>query len=433
MKNLDKDTFIVRSNTIHNNKYSYKKNNFSTIKDKVLITCPLHGEFEQVASYHLSGRGCSKCSKVSKINTSEFINLDNRKHNYKYKYDKSIYVNKKTKLIIICLEQGEFEQIADNHLRGNGCIYCSGKKKLNKEQFIEKANKKHNYKYDYSITEYINSKSKVSIICPVHGEFRQSVNNHLTGYGCSKCANNLKSSNIEFVEKCKKIHDSKYSYDKLDYINSKQKVIVICTTHGEFEISPSNHLKGVGCSKCSNKYKPTTSEFIEKCKNIHSNKYDYSCVFYKNNINHIKIICPYHGEFKQRPSHHLNGVGCPNCVKSSGEQLIESYFNKNSINFKFQHQFDDLKIKKHLRFDFAVFDDIGDLKFLLEFNGIQHYSKKSKFHKCEKDFEDSILRDKMKLDYCYKNNIKLYIIKYNDDLELELKKIIEENEEENRV
>jgi hypothetical protein len=62
------------------------------------------------------------------------------------------------------------------------------------------------------------------------------------------------------------------------------------------------------------------------------------------------------------------------------------------------------------------------LKFLLEFNGIQHYSKKSKFHKCEKDFEDSILRDKMKLDYCYKNNIKLYIIKYNDDLELELKK-----------
>jgi hypothetical protein len=335
--------------------------------------------------------------KYLKLNINEFIELANEKHNFKYNYDKSIYIGKKTKLIITCPEHGEFEQTPDNHLRGNGCIICSGKKKLTKEQFIEKSNKKHNFKYDYSISNYINNKSNINIICPNHGVFEQKAGNHLTGYGCSKCANNERCTNIEFIKKCKSVHNEKYLYDKVDYINSSKKVIVICKKHGEFEIMASNHLKGVGCSKCSGRYKPTTEEFIQKCKNIHNDKYDYSEVEYINNRFHIKIICSKHGLFEQRPAHHLNGVGCPNCLKSSGEQLIENYFNKNLINFKFQYQFNNLKIKKPLRFDFGVLDNDGNLKFLLEFNGIQHYKYNSRFHETIDDYERQIISDKMKL------------------------------------
>jgi hypothetical protein len=145
----------------------------------------------------------------------------------------------------------------------------------------------------------------------------------------------------------------------------------------------------------------------------------------------IKIICPNHGEFKQRPSHHLNGVGCPGCSKSSGEQLIENYFNKNLIKFKSEYHFEDLKVTKPLRFDFAIFNNLNNLKFLIEFNGIQHYEFRKNFHKSKIDFEDSLKRDNIKIEYCKENNIKLYIIRYDDDLESSLEKIMRENEKEN--
>ena len=366
-----------------------------------------------------------------KLTTEEFIKESKIVHNDKYIYDKTIFTRKKDKVIIICKKHGEFNQFADNHLRGNGCMKCSGKELLTLNEFIIKANNKHNNIFDYSITEYTNCKTKVKIICSSHGIFEQLPSNHLYGFGCPKCANNLKSSNEEFELKSNIIHNKKYSYQKVNYINSKRKVVITCKYHGDFDITPSNHLRGVGCSKCSYKYKPTTLEFIEKCKKIHNNKYDYSMVYYKNNLKKIEIICPKHGTFNQRPSHHLDGVGCPSCNKSSGEQIIESYLNKKSIKFKSEYIFENLRIKKPLRFDFAIIDNDNKIKYLIEYNGIQHYEYRSALHKSKKDFEESLIRDNMKIEYCEKNNIKLYIIRYDDDLELSLEKIIKENEKEN--
>ena len=370
---------------------------------------------------------------MRKLTTLEFIEKSKNIHSGKYIYDKTIFTRKKDKIIIICPIHGDFIQIADNHIRGNGCKKCSGKEKLTLNDFIEKSIDRHNNKYDYNMVDYKNNKQKVKIICPEHGIFEQLPGNHLYGYGCSKCANNLLSTNVEFVDKSNIIHNNKYLYTKSNYINSKTKVIVMCLDHGDFEITPSNHLKGVGCSKCSNKYKPTTIEFTQKCKNIHNDKYDYSNVYYKNNSKMIKIICPNHGEFEQRPSHHLNGVGCPGCSKSSGEQLIENYFNKNLIKFKSEYRFSDLKIIKPLRYDFAVFDNLNTLKFLIEYNGIQHYEFRKNFHKSEIDFNESLIRDNMKIEYCEDNNIRLYIISYKDDLYASLEKIINENEKEDRI
>jgi hypothetical protein len=116
-------------------------------------------------------------------------------------------------------------------------------------QFIEKAKIKHGDKYNYSKVVYINSKEKVIITCKEHGEFLQTSDSHLRGYGCKKCAANLRginyrSNNDEFIKNVKLKHGNKYDYSKVEYINSTENVIIICKEHGEFPQLPPNHLKG---------------------------------------------------------------------------------------------------------------------------------------------------------------------------------------------
>ena len=116
----------------------------------------------------------------------------------------------------------------------------------------------------------------------------------------------------EFINEAKLIHDNKYDYSLTNYINSKTKVKIICPTHGIFEQMPSSHLFGNGCPKCRGKNK-TTEEFINEAKLIHDNKYDYSLVNYISSHISIKIICPIHGVFEQSPANHLTSNGCPVC------------------------------------------------------------------------------------------------------------------------
>ena len=122
----------------------------------------------------------------------------------------------------------------------------------------------------------------------------------------------------EFTEKAKKVHGDKYDYSKVEYINNKTKVCIICPEHGEFWQTPDSHLRGRGCRQCSiksmkDKQRLSTEDFIEKAKEIHGNKYDYSKVDYVNSQTKVCIICPKHGEFWQTPLNHLKGKGCPDC------------------------------------------------------------------------------------------------------------------------
>ena len=117
-----------------------------------------------------------------------------------------------------------------------------------------------------------------------------------------------RKTTVEFIKEAKKIHNNKYDYSKVKYINNYSKLLIICLIHGEFEQVSTVHLRGSGCPKCGveNK-KPTTSEFIKKATKVHKNKYDYSKVEYVNNYSKVIIICPIHGKFKQIPYSHLNG------------------------------------------------------------------------------------------------------------------------------
>jgi len=124
-------------------------------------------------------------------------------------------------------------------------------KKLNKESFIEKAKIVHKNSYDYSSVEYINSRTKIKINCETHGIFEQIPNNHLSGSGCPIC--NKNKAKDKFNDKASLLHNNKYDYLLVKYVDNKTKVKIICPIHGEFEQTPNDHLTGCGCSLCGNK------------------------------------------------------------------------------------------------------------------------------------------------------------------------------------
>ena len=122
-----------------------------------------------------------------------------------------------------------------------------------------------------------------------------------------------KLTNEQFIEKAKNVHGNKYDYSKVDYKGNDIKVCIICPIHGEFWQTPRNHIKGSECPKCVGKYRYTTEEWIEEAKKVHGDKYDYSNVIYKGAFEKVCIICKEHGEFWPQPSNHLRGIRCPLC------------------------------------------------------------------------------------------------------------------------
>lgn len=188
---LTHDEFVNLCSKKHNNEYDYSLLKYVHCDDKVTIICPQHGIFEQVASAHKSGRKCPACiSDLKKKKTIDaFIGNANKKHGGKFDYSNINYVSAHVKVNIICPVHGVFEQTPDKHLRNNGCPTCSHEQmRLTTDHFIILANTAHNYTYDYSQTNYITARHKVSIICPVHGVFQQTPDSHMRGHGCPQCA-----------------------------------------------------------------------------------------------------------------------------------------------------------------------------------------------------------------------------------------------------
>ncbi len=300
-------------------------------------------------------------------------------------------------------------------------------KKYDKNEFVRRANLIHNNKYDYSLTDYKNSRDKIEIICPIHGIFEQMPYNHLQGKGCKYCSNNQKFTIDEFIDKANKKHNNKYNYPDRNYINNITLISIECPEHGIFKQTPGNHLKGVGCSKCSGNRKLTASEFIDKANKKHNYLYKYPNLNYKNYDSEVDIECPKHGIFQQIVRNHLTGRGCPKCRNSKGELKIAEILDKNNIKHKAQHTFNDLKYKDLLKFDFAVFDNNEQIKYLIEYNGQQHYSFRKKFHKDYDNFIINQYKDNLKMDYCNRNGFKLYIIRYDENVEIEMEHILKEN------
>jgi hypothetical protein len=190
--------------------------------------------------------------------------------------------------------------------------------------YIAAARKVHGSRYDYSALNYIDSSTKVIIICREHGPFQQMPDKHLHGQKCRKCSDKERAeaqalSPDEFITAARKKHKNRYKYTNTKYVNSLTNVIIDCEEHGPFVQAPFAHLRGSGCPRCAsesladtNRYTP--EEFVAAAHAKHGNRYNYSLTHYVDRHTKVTIICKDHGEFQQRPLKHLEGNDCPKCA-----------------------------------------------------------------------------------------------------------------------
>jgi superfamily II DNA or RNA helicase len=220
--------------------------------------------------------------------------------------------------------------------------------KKTQEDIITEFIKVHGNRYDYSKIEYVSIDTEIIIKCSEHGEFRQSPYYHLKGKGCRKCssfesAKKRSKTKEQIVKEFTAKHGDRYNYSKVDYQGAHKKVIIICNDHGEFSLTPSHHLRGVGCAKCKGVKKLEQAAVIARFKEVWGNRYDYTLVDYFNNRKEIIIKCSDHGVFQKSPDNHLRGQGCPECgrintgnlLRKSNAQIILDFIAKHGYKYDY--------------------------------------------------------------------------------------------------
>jgi len=329
----DTSKFVNKSNKIHNFKYDYSKTKYTLSRNKILITCPKHGDFYQVANSHLRGMGCKRCGDLDKnriynkkYSTSDFIDEAKLRWGNRYDYSLVNYVNSKTKVKII-YDDIIYEQMPMNHLK------YPPERFMDQEIFLIKAKRKWGDKYDYSLVEYKSTKETIKII---HNGiiYEQLPHNHLI-YS-PELRNKL--STYEFIKRSIEIHNSKYLYDKVVYESEKNKVTIICKIHGEFKQSASVHLRGSGCKKCSESFgekiisnylnmkniKYIREHKFKDCFNTHPLRFD----FY---IPSMRTCIEFDGIQHHQPIEHFGGIESYNRLKIN-DKIKNDYCEENYIN-----------------------------------------------------------------------------------------------------
>lgn len=195
------------------------------------------------------------------------------------------------------------------------------------QNFVNKSNRVHNDKYNYESVQYVNAKTPVDIVCPEHGTFSQTPDKHTHGHGCSACIGRFATDTTSFIEVASKKHKSKYQYPNTEYTGTYGRVLIECPEHGEFEQVAKDHLAGCGCLECDGTYKIDRNKFIKRARKVHGDTYDYSPTVYRTDKVKVDIVCEFHGTFPQTPNSHLHGRGCPQCGKIG--VLCETIFDRS--------------------------------------------------------------------------------------------------------
>ena len=253
MKKLTTEEFINRAKNVHGNTYNYDKVEYDGLNKKVIIGCKIHGDFSQTANNHLQGQGCPSCKGGLRDTTESFIRKAKEIHGDTYDYSRVDYINSTTEIIIGCPTHGLVNVKPINHLHyGCGCPECSQTKKLTTEEFINRAKNVHGDLYSYDKVKYINAHTYIIIHCNrCNCDFTQSPHDHLSGHGCSKCNGGVRHTQEEFIQKSHEVHGNLYEYDKVNYINCLEPVLIKCQKHGYFLQSPIIHTMGSGCPVCN--------------------------------------------------------------------------------------------------------------------------------------------------------------------------------------
>lgn len=190
VKKLTPEQFIAKARGVHGDRYDYSEAVYTTQLGKVKIICREHGAFWQTGGGHLAGKGCAKCAGTAPLDTETFIQRARAVHGDTYSYERTVYIKSNKHVVITCPVHGDFNQKPNNHLNGHGCFDCNqvGVAPMTHETFIEKATTIHGGRFDYSRVQYDRSRTYIEIGCPTHGVFTQWPEKHLAGQGCPSCA-----------------------------------------------------------------------------------------------------------------------------------------------------------------------------------------------------------------------------------------------------
>lgn len=286
-------------------------------------------------------------------------------------------------------------------------------KRLTIEQFIEKARIVHGDYYDYSLVEYVNAKTKIKIICPIHGIFEQISNSHLRNSGCYTCGRkkaneSRKLTTEQFIEKAKKVHGAKYDYSFTKYDGGSEYLDIKCPIHGLFIQKATKHLSGNNCKQCANDLlRLDTKTFIKKCKEKYSEyNYDYSKTEYIDCFTELIITCPKHGDFITN-SHKFYSKGriCKQCVNRTSSKPEKIWLDYLNIPLENRNVYinigekqlcvDGIDYKNNIIYEFY-----GDY-----FHGNPEVYKKNEINKrLNKTFGELFLKTKSKEKYIKKNS-----------------------------
>jgi len=321
---------LEKFRTVHGNRYDYSRVDWKNARTPIQIGCPDHGSFSQLPMNHMKGSGCPRCAGVKRrLTTAEYLVRARQVHGEKYDYSRLEYVRNALPVTVICAVHGEFHPTATSHLQGRGCPGCASvKKTATRGNWASKLlvfREVHGTKYEYDETSFKRMRDKIRIRCPKHGWFEQTPGNHTTR-GCDRCGGTRTTSTEEFIKKAQAVHGLRYDYSRVNYVNNRTLVTLVCPEHGEFEQRPVNHVNMKrGCWKCTRSFPSDTPGFVEKAERVHQNRYTYENTEYVRSGDPVTITCPKHGPFLQAPENHLSGNACPVCSNGCSEGEREVY------------------------------------------------------------------------------------------------------------
>jgi len=198
------------------------------------------------------------------------------------------------------------------------------------EEFLNEARNVHGETYKYP-EEYVNSRTHINIECSLHGLFSQLPQNHLSGQGCPVCNPRKKLEQTEVLERFRQVHGDKYDYSNVIYRGINNQVEILCKIHGIYHQKPHSHMYGHGCPMCSKTALQDIDKIIKRFRAVHGQKYDYSEIVYENILEKVKIKCKLHGPFWQAPAWHIAGHECSKCRSFSSSNAANKWLSSLNI------------------------------------------------------------------------------------------------------
>ena len=370
---------------------------------------------------------CSKCGSVYEQSPSKHLIKGHKclLCDYKKKHDMYLqeckqkgldlpieeYKGTNTKIKHICKNNHIYMQAPHEHLQGQGCPTCRGNKRKTTKEYIDECKR---LGIDLPIDKYINSYTRIKHRCSKCGNvYEQKPNNHLCGNGCPICSGNKKKTPKKYKEECKRLG---YDIPIDNYINNATKIYHKCKQGHVYKQTPNTHLQGKGCPIC-NDLKKTTQEYIEECKEL---EIDLPLGDYINAKVKIYHKCKQGHVYKQTPSDHLQGYGCPICNQPKGEKFIQKYLDNHNVIYESQKRFNGLKDKTYLSYDFYL----PKQKVLIEYQGKQHFIPMD-FFGGEEKLQIQQYHDKLKRDYALNKGYTLLEPTYKLDTQEKVNKYLD--------